>query len=111
MARQGLLLQQSDAIMFTIGILFGLYIITACFANRWLLFSDEGWKLKKRIHWLMVIMTNVLVVLIFVDTTFSVQIAMAQSAFVESGHTSEEWIDVPWHAIVNVGFKNHWTKT
>lgn len=104
MQRQGLLLQQSVAIVLTIGLLTGIYVVTACFANRWLLFSDEGWKLKKRIYWLMVIIANTLTVLILTGTALNVRIPMNQSAFVEGGHTPEQWVDAPWSPIAGVWF-------
>lgn len=99
-------LGQTLVVAFTNGLLFGLYFITVCSANRWLLFEDEGWKVKKRIHWLMVTMTNSIATLILAFTVLSVRMPMTQMAFVAAGNEPEDWIDPPWDSTVKVSSCN-----
>lgn len=97
-------LSQTIALTFTTGLLFGLYFITVCLANRWLLFADEGWRWRKRVHWSMVFTTNVIAALILASTILSVRVPMAEMDFVEDGHKPEEWTDPAWDSIAKVSF-------
>ncbi|KAF9449516.1 hypothetical protein P691DRAFT_667356 [Macrolepiota fuliginosa MF-IS2] len=97
---RSLTLSQNVAVTFAVGLFYGLYLITFCFANRWLFFADEGWRLRKRIHWFMAIMTNLITVFISLDTALMVRGATAQSTFVDQGHRPEDYSAVPWDAIV-----------
>lgn len=88
---------------FTYGLLFGIYLNTAAFANRWLIFVDEGWKLRKNVHWFLVVITN----LIFAGETAIVGVlvngAFVEARFVEiQGHQLSEYTEAPWIAIAAV---------
>ncbi|KAF9450259.1 hypothetical protein P691DRAFT_847670 [Macrolepiota fuliginosa MF-IS2] len=89
-------LSQSVAETFTAGVLYGLYLITACYANRWLFFADEGWKLRNPIRWFMVIIANILSALLLVNTALVVHAPMAKSTFIEQGHTPQEYVSPSW---------------
>ncbi len=101
-------LAQSIGTTFTNGLLFGLYLITACFANRWLIFTYDGWKLRRRIQWTMVVITNLIAALILVDAVLAVLIPMNQMTFVERGNKPEDWKDYPWDSIVKVSLMTVW---
>lgn len=95
-------LAQSIATTFMNGLLFGIYFITACFANRWLLFTSEGWKLRRRIHWMIVVVTNLIAALILIDAVLAVLIPMTQMTFVEEGNMPTAWTDFSWDPILKV---------
>jgi len=99
MAGGRLLLQQRVAVIFVTGVLFGLYMVTACFANRYLLFSEEGWKRKKQVQWMMVAITNVAALIILAGAALNVWTCMTQSTFIEQGHTPGQWVAPAWDSI------------
>ncbi|KAF9447156.1 hypothetical protein P691DRAFT_761000 [Macrolepiota fuliginosa MF-IS2] len=101
-----LTLSQAVAETFSGGLFYGLYLITTCYANRWLFFADEGWKFRKNIHWFMAITTNLLTAMLLVNTAFIVHAPMAQSVFVEQGHTPQEFVPPAWDAIVRCMIAN-----
>jgi len=55
-------IDQNVAMIFTDALLYGIYFMTFLHCIRWLVFADEGWKLRKKkdIHWAMVIATLLL---------------------------------------------------
>lgn len=91
---------------FVTGLFFGLYLVTIGFANRWLFFTDEGWRLRKRLHWLMIIIANVIWALSVADCVVAVLVPMSQMAFIEAGNKPKEWANPAWNAIVKVRFSN-----
>lgn len=95
-------LQHSVAVIFTGGVFFGLYIITVCFANRWLIFADGGWKFRKRVSWSMVTIVNILGLMTLANVSVSLWSLMSETAFVEAGHRPEDYVDPPWDAVVKV---------
>ena len=46
--------------IFVIGILFGLYLASFAHCLRWLIFQDGGWKIRKKINWVMLGITTYL---------------------------------------------------
>lgn len=97
-----LLLPQSVAITFVVGLFYGFYLITVCYANRWLFFTDEGWRFRKQINWFTVAITNLISTLLLADVALSVRTPMSQTAFVEKGHRPDEFTYPPWEPIVEV---------
>lgn len=93
-------LQHSIAVILTHGIFFGLYFVTVCFANRWLIFTDEGWRIRRRVSWVMVAIVNLLGALSVVSVAVTTGILMSEAAFVEQGNRPEDYNDPPWDAIV-----------
>ncbi|KAF9450260.1 hypothetical protein P691DRAFT_774065 [Macrolepiota fuliginosa MF-IS2] len=89
-------LSQSVAETFTAGVLYGLYLITTCYANRWLFFADEGWKLRKHIQWFMAVTANILSALLLVNTALVLHAPMAEATFIEQGHTPQEYVSPSW---------------
>ncbi|KAF9442832.1 hypothetical protein P691DRAFT_764843 [Macrolepiota fuliginosa MF-IS2] len=92
-------LPQAVAETFIIGLFYGLYLVTACYANRWLFFA-EGWKLRKNIHWFMAVTTNLLAAMLLVSTALVLRDPIDQSTFVEKGHTPEEYVAPDWDTTV-----------
>lgn len=92
---------------FVTGLFFGIYLITVGFANRWLLFTDEGWKLRKQHHWSMIIITNIIWALLLADCAVAVFVPMLQMSFIEAGNKPREWANPPWNAIVKVSFSEY----
>ena len=45
------------------GVATGLYLCTLFFCLRWLLFDDQGWRLRKKINWTLLMTTLFLFVL------------------------------------------------
>lgn len=101
------LLSQAVAMTFTDGILFGFYLITVAYANRWLIFADEGWKLRRNVHWFMVIITNLIFAMETANIGVIANAAIAEARFVEQGHRLDEFVDPPWKAIVAVSSPSH----
>lgn len=95
-------LGQLIILMFIMGLLYGIYVITACYANRWLFFADEGWKRRESIGWVTAIMTNVIAALILASMVLSVHVAVTELNFVAAGHQPKEWSDPHYVSIVKV---------
>jgi hypothetical protein len=100
-------LSQGVAVAFINGLFYGLYLVTTCFANRWLFFADEGWKFRKQIHWLMAIVTNLVWALSVVGLGLSIHTPISKAAFVEAGHRTEDFAGPGWDDIGKVGFYIH----
>jgi hypothetical protein len=90
------------ATTFSSGLFYGLYLVTVGYANRWLLFADEGWKIRKTINWSMVIITNLISAMTMANAAVAVQGPMAEADFVGRGHLPTDYIRPPWEAIVKV---------
>ncbi|KAF9447168.1 hypothetical protein P691DRAFT_793765 [Macrolepiota fuliginosa MF-IS2] len=99
-------LPQAVAETFIVALFYGFYLITTCYANRWLFFADEGWKLRKNIHWFMAVMTNLLATLSLVNMTMILRDTISQSTFVEEGHRPEEYVFASWVAPVGCVLAN-----
>ncbi|KIJ24879.1 hypothetical protein M422DRAFT_274243 [Sphaerobolus stellatus SS14] len=54
----------------------GLYLPTLFHCLRWLLWTDEGWKLRKKIDWTILIVTLLIAACIFLDKAVSLQSKM-----------------------------------
>lgn len=98
------LLSQAVVITFAAGIFIGLYLISVAYANRWLIFTDDGWRFRSRrsIHWYTLATTNILVALVLTGQAVNVNTSIAEADFVEQGHKLGDYIDPPWKGIVKV---------
>jgi hypothetical protein len=98
------LLPQAVAITFAAGIFIGFYLISVAFANRWLIFTDDGWRFRSRrsIHWHILATTNIIAVLVMIGQALNVNTSIIEASFVEQGHKVEEYSDSPWKPIVKV---------
>jgi hypothetical protein len=97
-------LSQGVAVVFTNGLFFGFYLVTACFANRWLFFTNEGWKFRKQVHWPMAGITNLIWALSIASLGLSVHTPIAEAAWVEQGHRSEDFVSPGWDGIAKACF-------
>lgn len=43
--------------MFVVALFYGLYLSTLFHCLRWLIFTDEGWKIRKKISWTLLTVT------------------------------------------------------
>jgi hypothetical protein len=96
------LISQAVAINFTAGIFVGFYFISAAYANRWLIFTDDGWKIRKDIHWHMLAATNITLLLVLIILALTVNSSIAEAAFVEQGNKLSDYEEAPWKGIVQV---------
>jgi hypothetical protein len=96
------LLPQAVAISFAGGIFLGLYFVSAAYANRWLIFTDEGWQIRKKIHWHTLVTTNLTVVLVLITQGLTVNTSIAEAAFVEQGNKLSEYKEADWYPVVKV---------
>ncbi|KAF7783904.1 hypothetical protein Agabi119p4_69 [Agaricus bisporus var. burnettii] len=96
------LLPQAVAITFAAGIFIGFYLISVAHANRWLIFTDDGWRFRSRrnIHWYTLATTNILVVLILIGQAVNVNTSIAEADFVEQGHKLGEYTDPFWKSML-----------
>jgi hypothetical protein len=96
------LLPQAVTITFTTGIFLGIYLVSVAFVNRWLIFTDEGWKFRKDIRWYTLIITNIIAVLVLLDVAAYISTSIEESAFVEWGNKLGGYAEPPWRAIMKV---------
>ncbi|KAJ3560055.1 hypothetical protein NP233_g11083 [Leucocoprinus birnbaumii] len=101
-----LLLSQSLATMFLAGLCLGIYLVSFGFANRWLLFTDEGWKFRKKPRWVMVAMTNLIAVLTITAAGLTVHISRFQTLIDEDGHMLTLLVPPPWNSILKCTLLN-----
>ncbi|PFH50980.1 hypothetical protein AMATHDRAFT_40507 [Amanita thiersii Skay4041] len=85
---------------FVQAILYGLYISTLIYCLRWLLFTDEGWKLRKRPQSVMLGVTVVL----FILSTSDLVLSLYNTIFFSNlnGGDVPSYIGVPTFIIENV---------
>lgn len=95
-------LAQPVAIIFMHGLLFGINFITFGLTNRWLIFTDEGWKVRKNLNWLLIIIANFIGALSLVDVSVDVRVISLQMDFVDAGGKPLDWVTPPWNGIVRV---------
>lgn len=96
-------LVQGSAISFIAGMFLGIYFISLAFANRWLIFTDEGWTLRKTIHWFTFLVTNIIAVFVSINQILKVDVAVAEGGFVEEGHSPAEYVEtLHWRPILQV---------
>jgi hypothetical protein len=65
-----------------------------------LIFTDDGWKVRKSIHWHTLATTNITLALVLITQGLIVNTSMAQAAYVEQGHQLSEYVEPPWKPIV-----------
>ncbi|KAF7770717.1 hypothetical protein Agabi119p4_6691 [Agaricus bisporus var. burnettii] len=94
------LLPQAIAITFAGAIFLGFYLISVAFANRWLVFTDDGWKIRRNIHWYTLSITNITAVLVLIAQSVTLSTSMAEASYVEEGNQLADHEDPPWKAIV-----------
>ncbi|XP_006453885.1 hypothetical protein AGABI2DRAFT_113642 [Agaricus bisporus var. bisporus H97] len=96
------LLSQAVGITFAAGIFIGLYLVSVAYANRWLLFTDDGWRFKSRksIRWYILAATNIFMVLVLIGQAINVNTSIAEAAFVEQGHNLDDYRDPFWKGLV-----------
>ncbi|EKM84326.1 hypothetical protein AGABI1DRAFT_124647 [Agaricus bisporus var. burnettii JB137-S8] len=94
------LLSQAVAINFTAGIFVGFYFVSVAYANRWLIFTDEGWQIRKKIHWHSLAATNITLMLLLFVLALTVNTSIAEADFVEQGNKVEDYKAAPWRGIV-----------
>jgi len=99
-------LAQDIGTAFMNGLLSGIYFITFCYANRWLLFTSEGWKPRRRIQWALFTITNLIAALLLIDAVLDVYTPMAQMTFVEKGGDPTAWKDFTWDSILRCMIAN-----
>ncbi|KAF9440496.1 hypothetical protein P691DRAFT_767684 [Macrolepiota fuliginosa MF-IS2] len=100
-------LPQAVAETFIVALLYGLYLVTTFYVNRWLFFADEGWKLRKNIHWFMAAMTNLLSAMSLINVALVLRDTIDQSTFVDNaGNTSAEWVPPDWDTTVECMIAN-----
>ncbi|HEV7738200.1 MAG TPA: hypothetical protein VGO47_12625 [Chlamydiales bacterium] len=51
---------QNVAQVFIVALFLGIFLVTFGIALRWLLWEDEGWKLRHKIGWIMVLFTGII---------------------------------------------------
>ena len=54
-------------------LLYGIYVTTLAHCFRWLLLDDEGWKLRQRINWPMLITSILLFLLLTTDLALALK--------------------------------------
>lgn len=64
--------------LFVDGLFYGLYLSTLFNCIRWLVFTDEGWKVRKRISWVLLSITIALFMLSTTSKTLDIQDDMSQ---------------------------------
>jgi hypothetical protein len=69
---------QNVASIFVSTLFYGLYLATLFHCVRWLIFTDDGWRLRKRINWTMLTITLVLFVLSTLSRALVLQTTMVQ---------------------------------
>ncbi|KAF5352617.1 hypothetical protein D9756_006192 [Leucocoprinus leucothites] len=83
------------AVVFTSAFTGGVYITSVAFCYRWLLFADEGWKLRKRISWMIVAATSVIFLLNLVYPVISLRRVMGMVKLLkdspEAHYTTASW--------------------
>ncbi|KAF7784954.1 hypothetical protein Agabi119p4_1119 [Agaricus bisporus var. burnettii] len=96
-------LAQGPEISFIAGMFLGIYFISLAFANRWLLFTDDGWNLKRNIQWFTFIITNAIAIPVSINQVMKVRISVADAQFVEQGHPPGEYVESHWMPILQCG--------
>jgi hypothetical protein len=99
------LISQAVAINFTVGIFIGFYFISVAYANRWLIFADEGWKIRKNIHWHTLAATNITLLLVLIVLALAVNSSIAEAAFVEQENKLSEYEGDPWKGVAQVSLQ------
>lgn len=99
------LVSEGAAVAFTSGIFLGFYAISAAFANRWLVLTDEGWGFRRNIRWSILTTTNAIAILVVLGQALVVDTSIDKADFVENGHRPEEYVEPPWKGVVEVSRK------
>ncbi len=91
------------AVVFTSALIFGMYIITLFFCVRWLLFCDEGWRLKECIRWTIVTTTLLIFTFNLVYLVLSLRSTMAMVKYLAAHPDGPGYQSPPWDSIIKVG--------
>ncbi|TFK41510.1 hypothetical protein BDQ12DRAFT_733035 [Crucibulum laeve] len=84
--------------LFTASIATGLYLSTLLHCLRWLLFTDEGWKIRKKISWPFLIATLSLLVLSTIHLSLALWETLEQ--VLQGNQTSSSVGPIPWSDVV-----------
>ncbi len=90
------------AVVFTSALIFGMYFITLLFCFRWLLFCDEGWRLKERINWTTVTTTFLIFAFNLIYLVLSLRSTMAMVKYPADNPNGPGYRSPPWDPIVKV---------
>jgi hypothetical protein len=95
-------LAQGPEISFIAGMFFGVYFISLAFANRWLIFSDDGWRFRRGIQGFTLILTNVIAIPVSINQVMKVNESITHAKFIEQGHLPSDYVESQWKPIVQV---------
>lgn len=95
-------LVQGPEISFVAGLFLGIYLISLTFANRWLIFTDDGWKFKGTIQWFTLIVTNAIAVPVSINQVMRVKQSIGHADYVEQGNPPGKYADLHWVHILQV---------
>lgn len=93
---------QGPEISFVAGLFLGVYLISLAFANRWLIFTDDGWKFKGTIQWFTLIVTNAIAVPVSINQVMRVKQSIGHADYVEQGNPPGKYADLHWVHILQV---------
>lgn len=72
--------EQDVASIFVAALFYGLYLTTLFHCLRWLIFADEGWKIRKKIEWTNLSITVMIWVLATISRALELSNTMVQVA-------------------------------
>ena len=79
---------------FVQALLYGIYFTTLAHSLRWLLLDDEGWKVRRRINWFMLIISILLFLLSTTDLVLTLIVLINYNDLSVAVHTSAEYNNV-----------------
>jgi hypothetical protein len=99
---------QEVASIFAGTLFYGLYLSTLFHCLRWLVFADEGWKVRNKISWTMLAITIILFVVTTINTALGLQNSMVRvvidTKLKPASPPGSIWITatLPWMAVLKV---------
>ncbi|KDR79645.1 hypothetical protein GALMADRAFT_137439 [Galerina marginata CBS 339.88] len=78
----------------------GIYLCTLAYCIRWLVYTDEGWKIRKRINKTMLSGTLSIFILSSIHTSFAVATSFETIRHMELGIVDDPNVALPWTAVV-----------
>jgi hypothetical protein len=75
-------------------ILYGLYTATFVHSIRWLIFDDDGWKLREKMNWFMILITTLIFIFSTVDLGASVPLTFDIMGYSLPGYLTINIINV-----------------
>jgi hypothetical protein len=89
------------AVVFGAALIGGVYLTSLGFCYRWLFFADEGWKLRKRINWMIVAATSAIFLLNLVYPVLSLRRVMEMVKDLED-NPNNHYTTAVWDRLVRV---------